>query len=290
MKAELPDLGNGPHFFYGLQWWFFGLLAVFGFFYLAYDEWTRRGAQPASERAQHPAVDGQHHAGDERRRRREQEGRRPAELLRLAVAAQGDLRERLRLGGLGVTGRLVELGDPLGADATGQQPVDATPRADPARRPGSWRPSPARAAARWRWPGPAAASAPTTTARRRPTRPAPARRTPRGRCGPPRGTPSRTTSTSPRRTCSTPCPSGGPPTEIRAPSSRPNASRAASMSRAGVAGSALSASTVTAASPSAAAASARESALRPEITTFAPSATSTSAVARPRPRAPPVTM
>ena len=22
--AELPDLDNGPHFFYGLQWWFFG--------------------------------------------------------------------------------------------------------------------------------------------------------------------------------------------------------------------------------------------------------------------------
>ncbi len=38
MHAELPDLGNGPHFFYGLQWWFFGVLAVFGFFYLAYDE------------------------------------------------------------------------------------------------------------------------------------------------------------------------------------------------------------------------------------------------------------
>jgi cytochrome oxidase assembly protein ShyY1 len=38
VKAELPDLGNGPHFFYGLQWWFFGLLAVFGFCYLAYDE------------------------------------------------------------------------------------------------------------------------------------------------------------------------------------------------------------------------------------------------------------
>ena len=32
--AELPDLGNGPHFFYGLQWWFFGLLAIFGFGYL----------------------------------------------------------------------------------------------------------------------------------------------------------------------------------------------------------------------------------------------------------------
>ena len=39
LAAELPDVGNGPHFFYGLQWWFFGLLAVGGFGYLAYDEW-----------------------------------------------------------------------------------------------------------------------------------------------------------------------------------------------------------------------------------------------------------
>lgn len=39
VKTETPDLGEGPHFFYGLQWWFFGLLAVFGFCYLAYDEW-----------------------------------------------------------------------------------------------------------------------------------------------------------------------------------------------------------------------------------------------------------
>jgi len=37
--VELPELDNGPHFFYGLQWWFFGLLAIFGFFYLLYDEW-----------------------------------------------------------------------------------------------------------------------------------------------------------------------------------------------------------------------------------------------------------
>jgi cytochrome oxidase assembly protein ShyY1 len=59
--AELPDLGNGPHFFYGLQWWFFGLLAVFGFFYLAYDEWR----QARSERPEHAAVDGNHGAGDE---------------------------------------------------------------------------------------------------------------------------------------------------------------------------------------------------------------------------------
>jgi cytochrome oxidase assembly protein ShyY1 len=36
--VELPELNNGPHFFYGLQWWFFGLLALFGFGYLAWDE------------------------------------------------------------------------------------------------------------------------------------------------------------------------------------------------------------------------------------------------------------
>jgi cytochrome oxidase assembly protein ShyY1 len=80
--VEAPSLGNGPHFFYGLQWWFFGVLAVFGFCYLAYDEWRggpgadrlhrrRRTTSPEdgpdderSERAQHPAVDGEHHAGE----------------------------------------------------------------------------------------------------------------------------------------------------------------------------------------------------------------------------------
>ena len=45
--VELPELNNGPHFFYGLQWWFFGVLAIFGFFYLLYDEW-RNG--PRGER------------------------------------------------------------------------------------------------------------------------------------------------------------------------------------------------------------------------------------------------
>ena len=78
VRAELPDLGNGPHFFYGLQWWFFGLLAVFGFCYLAYDERKKmRAARSApagdtpdpdgSQGAEHPAVDGQHHAADEAR-------------------------------------------------------------------------------------------------------------------------------------------------------------------------------------------------------------------------------
>jgi cytochrome oxidase assembly protein ShyY1 len=69
-KAELPDLSNGPHFFYGLQWWFFGLLAIFGFFYLLYDEWRgprapRRAPDRASEGAQHAPVDGKHDAADE---------------------------------------------------------------------------------------------------------------------------------------------------------------------------------------------------------------------------------
>lgn len=35
---EEPDTGEGPHFFYGLQWWFFGVLAIGGFGYLAWDE------------------------------------------------------------------------------------------------------------------------------------------------------------------------------------------------------------------------------------------------------------
>jgi len=50
VAAELPDLGNGPHFFYGLQWWFFGVLAIFGFCYLLYDEWrtARGGGRPGA--------------------------------------------------------------------------------------------------------------------------------------------------------------------------------------------------------------------------------------------------
>ena len=60
--VELPELDNGPHFFYGLQWWFFGLLAFFGFGYLAWDE--RRSQRSGGPSAREEAV-------AERQRRRQ---------------------------------------------------------------------------------------------------------------------------------------------------------------------------------------------------------------------------
>ena len=66
--AEPPELDDGPHFFYGLQWWFFGALAIFGFGYLVVDEY-RGGRGPwgrrSSDRPQQPAVDRKHHARQE---------------------------------------------------------------------------------------------------------------------------------------------------------------------------------------------------------------------------------
>jgi cytochrome oxidase assembly protein ShyY1 len=61
-QVELPELDNGPHFFYGLQWWFFGVLAIFGFCYLAYDEWKRgprgqRGDAQKGPRKAQPTTD-----------------------------------------------------------------------------------------------------------------------------------------------------------------------------------------------------------------------------------------
>lgn len=81
--VELPELDNGPHFFYGLQWWFFGLLAIFGFGYLAYDERKRgpRGERPrrvprAPRHTNHPyarqAAEAQRAAEAERARAEEQ--------------------------------------------------------------------------------------------------------------------------------------------------------------------------------------------------------------------------
>ncbi len=52
LRAQRPSLSNGPHFFYGLQWWFFSALAVFGFCYLAWDERKKlHGEKPQEEAA-----------------------------------------------------------------------------------------------------------------------------------------------------------------------------------------------------------------------------------------------
>jgi len=51
--VELPDdTSEGPHFFYGLQWWFFGFLAVAGFLYLVYDEWSLRRKRSKNQAAE----------------------------------------------------------------------------------------------------------------------------------------------------------------------------------------------------------------------------------------------
>lgn len=72
VPLEPPELDEGPHFFYGLQWWFFGALAIFGFFYLLYDEMRggrgpsgRRDRATASDRPKQATVDGKHHTVDE---------------------------------------------------------------------------------------------------------------------------------------------------------------------------------------------------------------------------------
>lgn len=54
LAVELPDLDNGPHFFYGLQWWFFGVLALVGFGYLAYDEARGRPGMVRGSRRSEP--------------------------------------------------------------------------------------------------------------------------------------------------------------------------------------------------------------------------------------------
>ncbi len=55
--ADAPDLSEGPHFFYGLQWWFFAALGIFGFGYLAWDERRKaRAPDEASASVARPAV------------------------------------------------------------------------------------------------------------------------------------------------------------------------------------------------------------------------------------------
>ncbi len=44
-QAEPPELGGGPHFFYGIQWFFFALLALAFWGYLAWSEHKQRNAR-----------------------------------------------------------------------------------------------------------------------------------------------------------------------------------------------------------------------------------------------------
>ncbi|MBA2574309.1 MAG: SURF1 family protein [Nocardioidaceae bacterium] len=66
VQAAPPDIGSGPHFFYGLQWFFFALLALTFWFYFAWSEYKQRGAveTPSSQRPSDPTVDREHDAGD----------------------------------------------------------------------------------------------------------------------------------------------------------------------------------------------------------------------------------
>lgn len=51
-SPEAPSLDSGPHFFYGLQWWFFAALAVGGIAYFAWSEaLTRRRSSPPTATA-----------------------------------------------------------------------------------------------------------------------------------------------------------------------------------------------------------------------------------------------
>ncbi|MBZ5739957.1 SURF1 family cytochrome oxidase biogenesis protein [Nocardioides mangrovi] len=88
LPVELPELDNGPHFFYGLQWWFFGVLAFFGFFYLAYDErrGQRRGDEPQREKV----------VAERKRRRAEKDAKKRAvkEAYQRAYAAERAQRAR----------------------------------------------------------------------------------------------------------------------------------------------------------------------------------------------------
>lgn len=85
VSVELPELGNGPHFFYGLQWWFFGVLALIGFFWFAYDEW--RGG-PSNRKSRRSEAGSGTSDRDARRARRER--------YKQAVAAE-EARRRAQL-------------------------------------------------------------------------------------------------------------------------------------------------------------------------------------------------
>ncbi|MDF1705173.1 MAG: SURF1 family protein [Aeromicrobium sp.] len=52
-----PDLGQGPHFFYGLQWWFFAALAIVGYGWFARAERQERRTAAARAARTSPTTD-----------------------------------------------------------------------------------------------------------------------------------------------------------------------------------------------------------------------------------------
>jgi cytochrome oxidase assembly protein ShyY1 len=52
---EDPDLGQGPHFFYGLQWWFFAALALVGYGWFAWAEAHPRSSRESAADPRQPA-------------------------------------------------------------------------------------------------------------------------------------------------------------------------------------------------------------------------------------------
>jgi cytochrome oxidase assembly protein ShyY1 len=284
--VELPDLGEGPHFFYGLQWWFFGVLAVFGFGYLLYDEWRgngpvkrERGAPSSGRRPTFrdrldawtaPPDDDLPRTTTCRRTQSEREippstgsitpvssdaagestnAATPTELVGLAIATQRDGLELTRLGGGRVSRGLVEFLHPIGRDSSRQQTVDPDPaRADLVGQ----------VLGEHRQPGPQAVGDGETRDRvahrcrqdQRDRAAVPQRSSHlAAQAYAPPGTPSRNPARQASSSTSLGLPGGGPPTLTRAPSTRPHFERAASSSRPGAAGSALSATRPIARSP-----------------------------------------
>ena len=50
-----PELGQGPHFFYALQWWFFGLIGVTGYVWFAIQEARDRRRRAPTQSPDHEA-------------------------------------------------------------------------------------------------------------------------------------------------------------------------------------------------------------------------------------------
>lgn len=93
-----PDLGQGPHFFYAIQWWFFAGLALLGYVWFAYNEahpGRKRGnATRPGQRAMSPAEAAAYEAAVKRRR----------EQAQLAAAGRSETLEHASVDGQHDTG------------------------------------------------------------------------------------------------------------------------------------------------------------------------------------------